>query len=298
MLQDEGFSQLFKNISQLDVDEPFPLKVDEDICYAELGKHIILKEAKMIHLSLVEKLIELLVATGLEDYHTTSILAHKIKTEELIKITSSVKPYEDDKLPHLINRLKEKMEEVNSQSYIDTIMVMTTLGWKLEILGDNLIRLKQSLAKFCSNYYDGIQDQSGEVGLVTRADMSSRKEAVLFGSKPLLKSMDMDLSGYSSLGGTILQGAQFIYFATSQIASVRDDHIQAFRSFRKTMRIRKRFGLTYAFRDQLIEMDREMTEKSLEQMGEVYDNLELRKFEVRLRSEQQLRNLRLKTFVV
>jgi hypothetical protein len=297
MILDENLSQLFNNISGFDVDEPFPLKVNESLCYAELGKHIILKDVKMRHFSLIEQLIEYLVALGLEEYHTTSVLAHKIKVEELIKTTSSVNPYEDLEVPELIKRLQGKVEELDSRGYIDSIMVLTELGWKLEMLGDNLVILKRSLAKFCSNYYDGIQDQSGEIALSTRAELSSRKEAVMFGTRPRLKPINMDLTGYGKLGGDILRGAQFLYFTTYHLALVRDDHIQAFRSFRKTLRIRKRFGLSHIFRDHLIEMDKAMTKASLDQMGEVADNIELRKFEVQLRSEQQVRNLKLKTIM-
>ncbi len=297
MLLDENLSQLFIDISQFDVDEPFPLKVNENICYAELGKHIILKEAKMKHYYLMEQLLEYLVSVGLDDFHTTSVLAHKIKIEELIKANSSVNPFEDLEVPDLVMRLQEKAEEVDKAAYVDNIMVITALGWKLEMLGDNLVLLKKSLARFCSNYYDGIEDQSGEIALSTRAELSSRKEAVMFGTRPRLKPIDMDLSSYSRLAGDILRGAQFLYFATYHIALIRNDHIQAFRSFRKTLRIRKRFGLSYLFRDHLIERDKAMTNASLEQMGGVADNLELRKFEVQLRSEQQVRNMKFKTIL-
>ena len=297
MLPDENLSQLFIDISQFDVDEPFPLKVNENICYAELGKHIILKEAKMKHYYMMEQLVEYLVAVGLDDFHTTSVLAHKIKIEELIKANSSVNPFEDLEVPDLVIRLQEKAVELDNTGYVDNIMVITSLGWKLEMLGDNLVLLKRSLAKFCSNYYDGIEDQSGEIALSKRAELSSRKEAVMFGTRPRLKPIDMDLSGYSRLGGDILRGAQFLYFATFHIALARNDHIQAFRSFRKTIRIRKRFGLSYLFRDHLIERDKAMTSASIEQMGEVTDNLELRKFEVNLRSEQQVRNMKFKTIL-
>jgi hypothetical protein len=291
MFLDEGLLQLYDGITKLNMDKPFPRKADETFCYSELGKHAVLNEVKLIHFSLVEKFIEFLILIGLEDYHATSALAQKIKVEELINMVSSVQPFEGARVPVLIKRLQDKAEEMDVDGYINSVMTLTVLGWKFEVLGDNLLLLKKTLARVCSSYYNSIHDQEEE-GLVARADISSRREAIMFGGRRrrLLKPEEMDLSEYIP--------PQFLYYSVYHLALLKEDDIQAFRSFRKTLRIRKRFGISLPFRDKLVKKDKEMTEKSLSEMGGVHDNLDLRKFEVRLRSEQQIRNLQLKTMVV
>ncbi len=173
------------------------------------------------------------------------------------------------------------------------------------MLGDNVLFLKNRLAETCSQIYldlkagDVISRLGGRAKAISHLvkDKSAR-DAVMFGRSTSPTRMTLDVGEYADQGSIILMEALNLNFNTCLIAQAYRDNIQAFRSFRKAVRIRKRFGLSETLHGYLINKDILMTQQSLEQMGGSKDNLELRKFEVQKRAEQQIRNLKYKTIVI
>lgn len=309
MVRDLGI--LFNEIFSMDVDKPFQRKVDEEFCYVELERHQILNAAKNCQTNLFVLFADYLSLIGADEHGATSGADSEEKAEALMKMSIAESPFENPEFSDLLGKLKEKaitqsygMErlqkkvmEMDVQVYMNSIKVITELGWKLEILGHNLVLLKKILAEVCCNYYKSIQDHGGEMGLITRTEGSSRRQTVILDDSPMAKHSEMDLTEYNQTGDAILKGAQFLHFIATRIALSKGDAIQAFRSFRKAMRTRKKFGLSSTLRQHLIKTDKEMAAHSLEQMGGEHDTLELRRYEVELRSQEQMRNLELKNVI-
>jgi hypothetical protein len=301
-----GLKHLLDRTAQIDVESIFPEKIDQDVCYTEMGKQLLLEQLKEIQYDLGQQLLYFLEMMGVAGGSGLKPHLRDNRMQQLIKGISG-DPFQE-MTPHFppeFQELIDNAKEFSQSLYVCVVKILTELAWKHEVLGDNVVSLKNKLAETCSQLYLDLKSEEIVTGGINRAKVISdlvkdekRRDAVLFGGSPGVRRITLDVGEYADLGAIILMEALNLYFNTYHIALARGDHIQAFRSFRKAVRIRKRFGLTETLRNYLMDRDLLMTQNSLAQMGGKEDNLELRKFEVQKRTQQQIRNLKYKTIVI
>jgi hypothetical protein len=303
---DVGLNHILEKIIPIDVDSIFPEEISQDVCYTEMGKQLLLEEIKEIRENLGWQLFYFLEMMGAGEPRKEEEDLSPDRLSQLIRGISAdpfaeVKPHFSPEFQKLIDNAKR----YHQSTYRLVVKILTELAWKHEVLGDNVLFLKNRLAETCSKLYLDLKskemvakvDSKGKIISELTKDRK-RRDAVMFGYSPGPTRITLDVGEYADLGAAILMEALNLNFSVHHIALVRKDNIQAFRSFRKAVRIRKRFGLTKTMRNYLMDRDLFMTHNSLMQMGQKEDDLELRKFEVQKRTEQQIRNLKYKVILI
>ncbi len=297
---------LYVQLTQIDVISAFPEVIDEEFCYTEVAYQYMLEDIKTIQQNLALKLYDFWKIVGVVKDDETTAAFNKKTFQKTIK-TMSEDPYIDTKsvTSAEFQRIIDNANSYTLSEYIDIIEFLTELAWKHEILGDNVVSLKNALAEACSKLYLDLTSNKIRAKRQAKRDFAEalqddrkRSDAVIFGNTRPSRSFNLDVSRYDAVGALILMQAININYRAYQIAQAREDHIQAFRSFRKSARIRKRFGLTEVMIEYLINKELLMTKNSINQMNEKGDNLELRKFELQKRTQQQIRNLKRKSLIV
>ena len=298
---------LFNRLTDIDVEGIFPEHITENTCYTEMGQQLLLQDIKNMRLSLGRELVSFFEILGVADNRQSQEGDKTLVTEKLLKSISK-DPY-GKKVPEPVKELdvlKENINLMDQKIYVMAMKVLTMFCWKSEVLADCTLSLKSKLADVCSKVYQQLVTGTPVVPYIAPptapkavSDYTVQpRDAVMFGPPPEQKTKKtIDVAEYAEYGAMVLIDAVYTSFYTYQIALNRDDNIQAFRAFRRTVRMRKRFGITSALQDYFIKQDQTMTLKSLQQMGKPIDDLELRKFEVLMRTEQQIRNLKYKTII-
>ncbi len=300
-----GLNHILDKTSQIDVEGMFPELIDQNVCYTEMGKQLLLEKIKDIHHNLERQshhFLEIMGVLNMNEKHAT----FKKTLEQLAKDLTK-DPFRDmnPSISPEFQELIDNAQKLSQPVYVSLIKVLTELSWRHEVFGDNILFLKNKLAETCSQIYldlksdDIMAKLGGNVKAISHLvrDKSTR-DAVMFGRSTTPSRITLDVGEYGDQGSINLMESLNLYFNTYLIAAAYKDSIQAFRSFRKAVRVRKRFGLSETLHGYIINKDILMTQQSLNQMGGSKDDLELRKFEVHKRAEQQIRNLKYKTIVV
>ncbi len=306
-----GLEHILDKIKLIDVEDIFPDDIDQDVCYTEMAKQALLDKFRGIQYDLAQQLFHFLEMMGTIDTRELKRSLPRKRLDELIKALLS-DPFQDTKptISPEFQKLADNVKEYSETVYIYLVEILTLLAWKHEVLGDNLLFLKNKLADVCSQLYLDLKsnelvtnelvvkvDEQGKVKSKLFKDRE-RSDAVMFNCSAGPARVTLDVGTYANLGGAILTEAANLNFNTYYITLASYDHIQAFRSFRKAVRVRKRFGLSESMRNYLMDKDLLMTQNSIAQMGGKKDLIELRRFEVDMRTHQQIRNLKHKTIII
>lgn len=300
-----GLEHIKDKVNLIDVEGIFPGDIDQNVCYTEMAKQALLDKIKEIQYDLAQQLFHFLETMGAIDTRELKRSLPRKRVHELVKTLLS-DPFQEMKpnIPPEFQKLADNVKEYNQTAYIYLVEILTMLAWKHEILGDNILFLKSKLAETCSQLYLDLKsnelvakiDEQGKVKSSLFKDRK-RSDAIMFSRSSGPTRVTLDVGAYADMGGLVLMEAANLYFNTYYITQTNYDHIQAFRSFRKAVRVRKRFGLTETMRNYLMDKDLLMTQSSIAQMGGKKDLLELRRFEVEMRTQQQIRNLKHKTII-
>jgi len=288
-------------ISRFDVNSVFPEDYSEDVCYVEFGQQLILREILKMASQLELFTFQFLKIIALDEFvdiDDDDDYERKEAMETLIAKIHTVDPFSDIfwKLPKEFILVSKIVAEYPQPLYVKSVKLLSELAWKYETLGGNCLILKRNLAEACSKMYFTESIKSNlSPGIGPQTKRRERGDAVMFGTKP---TKGMDVSIYTERGSKLLYVAETLYCTTYNISENRNDYIHAYRTFRRCVRVRKRFGLTSDMVKCFIAKDKEMLKLSLNQMGARSDDLELRKYEVENRAEQQHRNLKYKTIVI
>ncbi len=301
MGQYDELEKLQMEVSRFDVNAFFPEEYNDELCYLEYSKGILLKEIQKMIATLGDftlRFIKLFNVNGYTPTDATEEENIKIKFEALKEDIYGADPFAnlEVSIPDEFIDIKNKLLDAPVPIYVSAIKALDALAWKHETLGGNSMIFRNNMEEACKELYlnKASEDIANEnIGSHTRK--YRRGNAVLSFEKP---EKGMELSRYAEEGGRMLHGALALYCANFKIAEARGDYIQAFRGFRKSVRVRKRFGLRKNLASYFIDREKDMMKLSLEQMGSKFDNLELRKYEVKNRVEQELRNLKYKTIII
>jgi len=291
--------ELYRDVSRFDVHSFFPETYSDDVCYVEFSQQLMLRELlNMItrQEKFLLRLLEIFKVDGYARMEDDSEREEKIKifTDKIYKFDPFA--LKEGVLPKEFIEIKERLKGEPQPVYVNAIRTLNELSWKQEMLGGNAMILKRELKEACGGMsFNVAQKVLSGPGIGTHTQKMNRGGAVMFGKR---STEGLDVTTYGEEGSKMLHAAVVSYHAIYKIAEIRGDYIQAFRGFRKAVRVKKRFGLSKVLVNHFIEKDKEMLKLSLEQMGSRIDDMQLRKYEVENRAEQHHRNLKYKSIII